>query len=71
MSDRQGKLYSESIRGVHLFFQLISNMNGTLGSILVAHVSSLLENAIIECHASQTAHLTVRFACKYKCGSRR
>jgi hypothetical protein len=64
MSDRQGKFHSESIRNVHLFFQLTSNRHGALGSVLVAHASTLLENAVIECHATQTAHLTVRLACK-------
>ena len=63
-SDRQGKFYSESIHGVHLYYQLTSNRNGILDSRLVAHTSALLENAVIECHATQTRHLTVRLACK-------
>jgi hypothetical protein len=69
MSDRQGKLHFESIRGVHLFFQLTSNTNGTLGSVLVAHTTALLENAVVECHAAQTARLTVRLACKCNCNN--
>ena len=67
-SDSQGRLFSESTHGVHLYFQLVSNRNGALDSILrlVVYASSaLLENAMIECDGTETRRLIFRLACKY------
>ena len=64
ISDTPGRLLSESTRGMHLYFQIISNNNGILDSVLVLHTSASLENAGIECEGSETRRLIFRLACK-------
>ena len=64
IGDTPGIVNSESIGGVHLHFQLVSNSNGVLNSILMVHMSASLENAVIECDGTETHSLTFRLACK-------
>ena len=59
-----GRLLSESVCGVCLYFQLISNTHGNLDSSLVAYISTLLENAVIVCEGSETHRLMFRLASK-------
>ena len=66
MGDTPGILFTESTRGVHLYFQMISNNNGVLDSILVVPTSAnALENAVIECEGSEIRRLIFRLACKW------
>ena len=63
-----GRVNSVSTHGVHLYFVLVSKMNGILDSILVAHTSASLENAVVECGGNtdyDVRRLTFRFACKF------
>ena len=61
-----GRVNFVSTHGVHLYFVLVSKMNGILDSILVARTSALLENAVVECRGAdaEVQSRTFRFACK-------
>ena len=52
---------------MHLYFLLVSKTNGILDSILVAHTSASLENAVVECEGADAdvQSRTFRFACKF------
>ena len=65
--DTPGRVTSESAHGVHLYFLLVSKTNGILDSILVAHTSASLENAVVECEGADAdvQSRTFRFACKF------
>ena len=66
IGDTPGILFTESTHGMHLYFQMISNNNGVLDSILVVFTSAnALENAVIECEGSETRHLIFRLTCKW------
>ena len=62
--DAPGTINSESTHGVHLYFLLVSKTNGILDSILVAHTSASLENAVVKCESTEVHSLTFRFTCK-------
>ena len=65
ISDTPGRLFSESTRGMRLYFQMMSNNNGVLDSILVVPtLANALENAVIECKGSEIRRLIFRLACK-------
>ena len=65
IDDTPGILFTESTCGMHLYFQMISNNNGVLDSILVVPTTAnALENAILECEGSEIRHLIFRLACK-------
>ena len=49
MGDTPGILFTESTRGMHLYFQMISNNNGVLDSIFVVPTSAnVLENEEVQ-----------------------
>ena len=67
IGDTPGTLFTKSIatHGIHLYFQMISNNNGVLDSILTMPTSAnALENAVIECEGSEIRRLIFRLACK-------
>lgn len=71
LSDTPGRINFESNRDVHLYFQLVSNKNGILESILglrlIKHTSASRESAVtaVECDGTETRRLTFGLACKF------
>lgn len=64
ISDTPGRVNFKAIGGVPLYFQLVSNTNGILDSILTVHTSASFENAVIECDGTETRSLIFRLARK-------
>ena len=63
ISDNPGKSVLESTDHFHLRFELLSNADGILNSTLIAHTSTVLQNAVISCEGESTQSLVLRFAC--------